>query len=1315
MFRISVSAVRLLTVVVFAFFTCAVLQANPAITSVSPGYGPVGTTVTLNGSGFGASQGTSTVQFGTYAATASTWTDTRIVTTVPSMPIGKVYLGVTVSGTTANTPFTVGNPPLLTGMSPGYGPQGTTITFSGSQFGATQGSSTITLGSYAMTPTSWSNTQIVAPVPSNAPNGKYYPAIMVGGLQNPTSAGPFTVGNPPLLSAMSPGYGPQGTVITFTGQYFGTTQGSSTIKLGTYTMTPTSWSDTQIVAPVPSSAANAKYYPTITVNGLQNPSSAGPFTVGNPPLLTGMSPGYGPQGTVVTFTGSQFGATQGSSTITLGSYTMTPTSWSDTQIVAPVPSNAANGKYYPFITVGGLQDPVSAGPFTVGNPPIINGVSPNSAPAGSSVTVTGVRFGASQGSSVLKFGTYTTTPTSWADTQIVTVLPSGMPPGNYYPDAIVGGLDTFTSSPFTVTSAPVLSSISPATGGIGATVTLTGSAFGNSQGQSTVRFNGIVATITNWGPSTITARVPAGLNPGTATITVNGNLGSSNGVQFTVTNPLFVTPNQVTMLVGQTRPMLLLDENGVQLNNPSWTFDNNSIAEIISPQNQGDPTLLQADAVGTVTLTATFGNRTGNAKITVLAADASFPIGTVQWEVPSLGTYGIVKTVQTVKVDENTPDLYVEDDGVYGGNGAIRALTANGQQKWIWPSTPSDKFPLLLAGDNQGGAIYFASQDNPGPYFSYCYFGRVDQNGTETWQYQESNCREDYAIAPDGTIFLVEDSFQNTETTVITALDPTTGQIKFTVPLPASTRATLGVNSAHLNPVHPEAVYCSPGSPGTTTTTPLSVHGAISVSSDGTAYIPFTTNASFSDAEPCDSTITTNAADASENGLPQRVRSTDGTWSSSTNLQMLVIHSDGSYSTQQLDANSASGTGTSVGGVSGFFGLGRAISDGQGSTLLTTSFPPALYHRTSKFNLPITPAVPFGDDPFSSDPALLGEKGIIYITGSSDPDGPRNTILAFDTSGGTTTWTSTVNHPDFSSVMSGASVVFQYAQADTSTHIGIIDSNAQVSPLFTNPVDGSDIGPILMQTGFGSHVPSYWGLGVWHTSTPDGGLAAVVGDTSSELENAPRPSAGGEPQKQNATNPTATITVRFTDSKSPGDQLNFGGAGACGQGLGLRYCPNVSWTFYVEGVATVSDDASKWRIRQNAVGTRAGNTKDTQGVLHAVSDRFNSNSIPGDDDPCIVNDSRPGCEGIVAVQQPSNQNTIFWLDHPGSLYQASSDAVWDSLTQNMLFTSKACNRFGICASVKWFVKLQVDPGSVMNCAQSLDGLLENPITCPGGE
>jgi len=210
----------------------------------------------------------------------------------------------------------------------------------------------------------------------------------------------------------------------------------------------------------------------------------------------------------------------------------------------------------------------------------------------------------------------------------------------------------------------------------------------------------------------------------------------------------------------------------------------------------------------------------------------------------------------------------------------------------------------------------------------------------------------------------------------------------------------------------------------------------------------------------------------------------------------MVIHSDGTYSTQQLDANSASGTGMTSHGAAGFEGLGRSIPDGQGGTLVTVSFPPALYHAsssgTSKFPLPITPPSASIDAFAINDAMLLGEDSTAYLVGSSDPQGPMNTLLALDTNGGAIKWTTSPGlNPTPSTVTSDGSVAFQYySQSDFSQHLGITNSSGQVSPLFANPADGSDVGPLTM---FSREPPSYWALGTWHASLSDGGLAAVTG------------------------------------------------------------------------------------------------------------------------------------------------------------------------------------------------------------------------------
>jgi RHS repeat-associated protein len=57
--------------------------ANPVVASISPTSGPPGETVTISGSGFGASQNGGTVNFGSVPATVTSWSDGQITATVP--------------------------------------------------------------------------------------------------------------------------------------------------------------------------------------------------------------------------------------------------------------------------------------------------------------------------------------------------------------------------------------------------------------------------------------------------------------------------------------------------------------------------------------------------------------------------------------------------------------------------------------------------------------------------------------------------------------------------------------------------------------------------------------------------------------------------------------------------------------------------------------------------------------------------------------------------------------------------------------------------------------------------------------------------------------------------------------------------------------------------------------------------------------------------------------------------------------------------------------------------------------------------------
>jgi hypothetical protein len=86
----------------------------------------------------------------------------------------------------------------------------------------------------------------------------------------------------------------------------------------------------------------------------------------------------------------------------------TPTGWSDTSITVPVPNGARAGYNQLAVTVSGVAS--NATSYAVGV--AIGGVSPGSAPAvGTSITITGVAFGATQGSSTVSFSGALGTPT----------------------------------------------------------------------------------------------------------------------------------------------------------------------------------------------------------------------------------------------------------------------------------------------------------------------------------------------------------------------------------------------------------------------------------------------------------------------------------------------------------------------------------------------------------------------------------------------------------------------------------------------------------------------------------------------------------------------------------------------------------------------------------------------------------------------------------------------------------------------------------------------------------------------------------------
>lgn len=328
-------------------------------------------------------------------------------------------VAVTVNGAASNAAsFAIGAMPWITSLSEPSGPVSAPETITGVNFGASQGTSTVTFNGTTATVTSWGPTSISVTVPAGATSGNV--VVTVGGVAS--NGLPFAVGSLPLISSLSEPAGTVGSSLTITGVNFGATQGTSTVTFnGTAATAFTSWSDTSIQLTVPVGATTGNVL--VTVNN--NSSNELTFVVGTMPVITALSEPAGPVASTLTITGVNFGATQGTSTVTFnGTAATTITTWGNTSIEVTVPASATTGNV--VVTVGGTAG--NGMPFTVGSAPVITSLSAPAGPAGSDFEINGVNFGSTQGTSTVTIGGVPATVVAWSATQITVQVPAGASP-----------------------------------------------------------------------------------------------------------------------------------------------------------------------------------------------------------------------------------------------------------------------------------------------------------------------------------------------------------------------------------------------------------------------------------------------------------------------------------------------------------------------------------------------------------------------------------------------------------------------------------------------------------------------------------------------------------------------------------------------------------------------------------------------------------------------------------------------------------------------------------------------------------------------
>jgi hypothetical protein len=496
----------------------------PRVDSIVPDNGVVGTTVVISGANFGATRGTSSVSINSTAATVTSWSDTQIIATIASgTSTGSVRVNVKSVTNVGNIVFSMPNP-VVDSVSPNSATVNSQVVIYGRGFGEFQGSSFVTIAGLPCTVISWNDSQIRATVPATETTGTVL--VTVGGVGSNNTV--YLAIPKPRVISLTPNSGPVGTQFAINGERFRPTIGTSQVLFSAIYGNVISWSDTQVIASVPVGGTTGPV--RVRLDGYGDESNNDViFTLPNP-QIAGVAPAQGPVLTQVTISGTGFGSVQGNGYVRFSNQTAAITSWSDTQIVASVPTSATTGKV--VVTAGGVSS--NAEFYFNVPPPRIDALSPSIGGVGTPVTITGLGFQATQGTSTVRFNNYTAQVVSWSDTQIVAVVPSGATTGAVR--VTVNTIDSNTDKIYTVPSL-VISSVSPTSGAVGTQVTINGTAFGSIQGSSTVSFNGSpAASIQSWSNTQIVATVPVTATTGPVKVTVN-DIGSNQTVLFTVPPP----------------------------------------------------------------------------------------------------------------------------------------------------------------------------------------------------------------------------------------------------------------------------------------------------------------------------------------------------------------------------------------------------------------------------------------------------------------------------------------------------------------------------------------------------------------------------------------------------------------------------------------------------------------------------------------------------------------------------------------------------------------------------------------------------------
>lgn len=178
------------------------------------------------------------------------------------------------------------------------------------------------------------------------------------------------------------------------------------------------------------------------------------------------------------------------------------------------------------------------------------------------------------------------------------------------------------------TPAPTVTAITPLSGSAGVSVTITGTDFGATAADNTVKFNGTAASVTSATTTSLVVVAPAGGSTGAVTVTTKG--GTASGPTFTFVAVLPPAISSITPVSGSAGVTVTINGTNFKTVTTDNTVKFNGVAATVQTASATALTVL-APALGTtgaVTVTTSDGTATGPVFTYVAASTDVYVVGT---------------------------------------------------------------------------------------------------------------------------------------------------------------------------------------------------------------------------------------------------------------------------------------------------------------------------------------------------------------------------------------------------------------------------------------------------------------------------------------------------------------------------------------------------------------------------------------------------------------------------------------------------------------------------------------------------------------